>query len=160
MMYSLSDLRALASSVGFPDPALAAAVSMAESGGNTCAQGDPSTGDHRCDGPNGTSTSFGLWQVHTPANPQYDPASLLDPMYNARAALEISRGGKLWTPWTTYKTGAYRQWYQPGGYETVVPPERSTRGSPVLTAVAVLGMAAAAGYAIHEARASTRGARS
>lgn len=93
---SLSDLRSLAASVGFPDPVLAAAVAMAESGGNAFAVGDG-------------GTSFGLWQVHSPSHPEFDASRLLDSNYNAHAALLISKSGADWSAWTTYRTGAYKQ---------------------------------------------------
>jgi soluble lytic murein transglycosylase-like protein len=99
---NLSQLRDLAASVGFPDPDLAAAVAMAESGGNPNAIGDVTLG-----------RSVGLWQINLAAHPQYDEASLLDPTTNASAAFEISRGGTNWGPWTTYRTGAYEQYYSP-----------------------------------------------
>ena len=97
---NLAELTQLAYDHGFPDPALAAAVAMAESGGDPHAQGDP-RGPFDAT-PNGTSTSFGLWQVHTPAHPEYDPRSLLDPDYNADAAFKISSGGTVWKWWSTY----------------------------------------------------------
>jgi hypothetical protein len=93
---SLADLRSLAASVGFPDPELAAAVAMAESGGNPFAVGD-------------AGTSFGLWQVHTPSHPEFDSSQLLVASYNAHAALLISKSGTDWSPWTTFRTGAYKQ---------------------------------------------------
>jgi hypothetical protein len=98
----LSELQALAASVGFPNPALAAAIAMAESGGNPNAIGDLTLG-----------RSIGLWQINLAAHPQYDEAGLMDPATNAQAAFSISRGGTVWTPWTTYNTGAYEQFYSP-----------------------------------------------
>lgn len=98
----LAQLQALAASVGFPDPNLAAAVAMAESGGNPNAVGDLNLG-----------RSIGLWQINLAAHPNYDEAGLLDPTTNAQAAFEISRGGTTWTPWTTYRTGAYLRYYTP-----------------------------------------------
>jgi hypothetical protein len=97
---NLAAIRALAVSIGFPDPDLAAAVAMAESGGDPSAVGD-------------SGTSFGLWQVHTPAHPEYSADSLLTPTYNATAAFQISSGGRNWLPWSTYKSGAYLQYYAP-----------------------------------------------
>lgn len=93
---TVAQLRALAASVGFPAGALdvAAAIAMAESSGVPSAVGDQ-------------GTSFGLWQVHTPAHPEYTAAELFDPTENARAALAISRGGTDWTPWSTYNSGKY-----------------------------------------------------
>ena len=159
MNYSLKDLQALAAAVGFPDPALAAAVAMAESGGNPCAQGDPNVGKHSCDGPNGTSESFGLWQINVPNNPQYDPKSLLDPQYNARAALAISRNGATWRPWSTFKNGSYLKWYTQVVYppfggppiipQPVTPPEPSKKRDGVVV-VAAVALVAAAGYGAYK----------
>lgn len=97
---SLTQLQALASSVGFPDPNLAAAVAMAESGGNPDILGDLTLG-----------TSVGLWQINLAAHPSYTQTELTDPTANAQAALAISSNGTNWNPWTTYRTGAYQQWY-------------------------------------------------
>jgi hypothetical protein len=80
----------------------AAAVAMAESGGDPWAQGDPH--GPSAPSPNGTSTSFGLWQVNHPAHPEFDPQRLLETDYNARAAFVISNGGTRWTPWSTFTT--------------------------------------------------------
>ena len=88
MRLSLSQLRDLAASVGFPDPDTAAAIAMAESGG------DPNAYN--------TEGSYGLWQIHLVAHPSYDAQSLFDPTYNARAAFDISSGGTNFKPWTTY----------------------------------------------------------
>jgi hypothetical protein len=99
---TLDALRALAASVGFPNPALAAAVAMAESGGDPNAVGD--------DG-----TSLGLWQIHLPAHPEFASENLFDPVTNARAALAISHGGATWQPWSTFNSGAYLRWYLGAG---------------------------------------------
>jgi soluble lytic murein transglycosylase-like protein len=98
---SVAQLRELARKVGFPDPDLATAVAVAESGGNALAVGD-------------FGRSFGLWQIHTPAHPQFSAQSLFDPDYNARAALSISKNGADWKPWTTFRTGAYKQFLPKG----------------------------------------------
>jgi len=94
---TLAQLRALALSVGFPDPSLAAAVAMAESGGNVSAVGDVLLG-----------TSIGLWQIHVPSHPDWARQNLFDPTTNARAALDISKGGTDFTPWTTFKKGLHK----------------------------------------------------
>jgi hypothetical protein len=123
---TLDQIRAVAAQVGFPDPALAAAVAMAESGGYTNAVGDVDLGK-----------SIGLWQINLPSHPQYDPQALLDPTYNARAALAISSGGTDWSPWTTFRSGAYKTYYS------------TTHRDFVLAAsIAILGGAIA--YGIHE----------
>jgi Lysozyme like domain len=98
--FTLEELRAFATDQGFPDPNLAAAIAYAESGGFAGAVGDQ-------------GKSLGLWQIHTPSHPQYDPQSLLDAHYNAGAARDISKGGADWSPWTTYRTGAYQRYLPP-----------------------------------------------
>jgi len=94
---TLTELRQLAAEVGLPNPDLAAAIAMAESNGNPLAIGD-------------NGTSFGLWQIHLPAHPEYDAISLGDPMTNALAAKAISKNGADWTPWTTFNNGAYKKY--------------------------------------------------
>jgi hypothetical protein len=112
VILSLQALRVLAASAGFPDPRLAAAIAMAESGGETCARGDPKT-PADCADLGAPSTSFGLWQIHVPAHPEVDASRLFDPSYNAAAALAISGGGVNFTPWTTYTNGKYAQYLSP-----------------------------------------------
>lgn len=124
---SLAQLQALAASVGFPDPALAAAVAEAESGGNPNAYGDAKYGG-----------SIGLWQVNLPSHPQYTAAQLYDPTFNAQAALTISNNGTNWQPWTTYRTGAYKRWYN-----TPTPSSPLAPNNRALVAAAVVSVAAA-----------------
>lgn len=95
MTLGVSDLRALALQAGFPlaSADVAAAIAFAES------RGDPrSLGD--------SGTSYGLWQIHIPAHPQYSAAAtsgaLFDPLTNAQAALEVSAGGTNFHPWSTF----------------------------------------------------------
>lgn len=113
-MLTIEDLRALASSVGFPDPDTAAAVAMAESGGDPKASAivtKPAPG-------NLPERSFGLWQINTLAHPEFDESRLHDPVYNANAALLVSRQGTNWKPWsvftTTDPTRSYRRFMPPG----------------------------------------------
>jgi len=98
---SLAELRDLAQSVGFPDPDVAAAVAMAESGGFESNVGD-------------SGKSLGLWQVHTPSWPNYDTKLLLTKVYNAQAALEIRSTPKGWGHWSTYNDGLYLKYMPPG----------------------------------------------
>lgn len=100
---SLAELRELAAQVGFSDPDLAASVAMAESGGFEEAVGDG-------------GKSLGLWQVHTPSHPEFDASLLKTKVYNAQAALSIAKGGADWSPWTTFRSGAYQK------YMPVAPP--------------------------------------
>ena len=167
MILSLQQIQTLAAATGFSNPALAAAIAMAESRGDACAQGDPNIGFHPCSGPNGSSHSFGLWQVNVPSHPQYDAASLLDPNYNARAAYAISSSGTNWQPWSTawedpalrigyLGAGApFRRWYvsvpnpppaRPPKPPVVVRPSAPSSAGPLATLSAVV-LAATAGYA-------------
>jgi Lysozyme like domain len=114
MTMTLAELRSFALAMGFADPSTAAAIAFAESKGDPCALGDPPAPSSCSVPPSGPSTSFGLWQIHVPAHPQYDPARLLEPVYNAQAALAISGGGRSWGAWSTYNDRTYAQ-YLPGG---------------------------------------------
>jgi hypothetical protein len=93
------ELVALAKSEGFPDPNLAAAVALAESGGNPEAV-------------NATSREYsvGLWQINRKAHPQYSEETLRNPTENARAAYAISNGGMSWKPWGAYTDGSYKKY--------------------------------------------------
>lgn len=163
MKLSLPQLVDLARRHGFPDPELAAAVAMAESGGDSCSQGDPNIGYHPCGGPNGQSQSFGLWQVNIPSNPQYDAASLLDPDANANAAYVISSSGTNWRPWSTawddpnQRVGylgaraLFRPYYHPvSDFPGITPPTERDRSAPVV--LAAVALATFAGYAASERR--------
>ena len=71
---------------------VAAAIAMAESGGQSVKQkGQPAA-----------TTGWGIWQI-TPGDP-----SLLDPNTNAKAAVaKYKAAGNSFSPWTTYNDGAY-----------------------------------------------------
>lgn len=84
-----------------------AAIAMAESRGrNIKQQGQPYA-----------TTGWGLWQI-TPGGPE-----LLNPMANARAAVE-KYNARGFEPWTTYTSGAYKQFLQGGnaGGPQIVSP--------------------------------------
>lgn len=87
----------IATRAGFPDPKLAAAIALAESGGvpNALLK---SSREH----------SVGLWQINTLVHP-YTPEDMRDPLKNAAAALAISKLGTDWTPWSAFKNGKYLQ---------------------------------------------------
>ncbi len=74
-----------------PDQAVTwTAIAMAESGGNADAHN-----------PRGED-SWGLWQINVDPDVRDNPwGDLTDPVNNARAAYEISRGGTDMRPWTT-----------------------------------------------------------
>lgn len=94
-----------------------AAIALAESGGCRYALAGPkdvrpvkSCTYRQTNGEN----SVGLWQINVQAHPQYSVQSLFDPNANARAAVSILGGGPP-TPWSTYTSGAYRQYLSGGG---------------------------------------------
>jgi hypothetical protein len=90
------------------DLTVAVAVAMAESSGDTKAH-NPVPPDN----------SYGLWQINMigslgPARrDEFDLESnreLFDPAENAKAAWAISGHGDSFRPWTTYTSGAYKQY--------------------------------------------------
>jgi hypothetical protein len=83
---------------------IAAAVALAESGGN------PNAENHNTDG----STDRGLWQI----NSVHGSQSTFDVAANTKAAIVISANGTNWHPWTTYNSGAYRKFLSGGGPAT------------------------------------------
>jgi Lysozyme like domain len=73
--------------------AMAAAIAMAESGGNSQASNTNSNG----------SIDRGLWQI----NSSNGSGSTFDVMTNARTAVQMSNNGTNWRPWcTAYSDGA------------------------------------------------------
>lgn len=84
----------LATRAGFPDPRMAAAIAMAESGGVPNALGDG-------------GVSVGLWQINTRAHPVYNRTQMSNPELNAEAAFRISKGGTNWKPWSVFTSGRY-----------------------------------------------------
>ena len=98
--YTRRDLRSLARDVGFKDPKMAAAIALAESSGDPLAVGvnkKPRSKDR------------GLFQINDRWHPEVTDRCAFDPRCNAEAALEISNGGRDWTPWSTWHNGAYKQ---------------------------------------------------
>jgi hypothetical protein len=87
----------LAKTVGFPDPILAAAIAMAESGGNPKSAADTPR-----------ELSIGLWQINLKAHTQYTRPQMENPLLNAKAAFAISKHGKDWRPWGAYTNGSYK----------------------------------------------------
>lgn len=69
------------------------AVARAESSGNPTACGDD-------------DQSIGLWQIHTPAHPQYNLDCLFNSDCNAQAAVQVSSNGLNWNPWCTWEKSA------------------------------------------------------
>lgn len=101
----------LAKGAGFSGNALQTivAIAMSESGLRPDAQGDTGIQTDKW-GP-----SVGLWQVRTlkaatGSGGTRDIQKLLaDTNFQAKAAWEISGGGKTWQPWSVYTSGAYQK---------------------------------------------------
>lgn len=102
--WSFAELRDLAVQVGFPDPDVAAAVALAESGGDPLAVRISNV-----------EASYGLWQINVRAHSTYDASQLGDPLYNAQAALAIRKTELGWGHWSAYTSGRYRQYMPRGG---------------------------------------------
>jgi len=93
----------------------AAAIAMAESGGNSQATDNDSNG----------SVDRGLWQI----NSVHGAQSTYDVMGNARAAVSISNNGANWSPWVTYTNGAYRRYLQTGVAPDMSVPINATNAA-------------------------------
>lgn len=90
---------------------LAAAIALAES------SGDPNSTNHNTNG----STDRGLWQI----NSVHGAQSTYNIPANVRAAIAISGNGSNFGPWTTYTSGAYKQ-YLSGAARAALPNGAST----------------------------------
>lgn len=101
MKLSAAQIAQYAQGAGFSgdDLVVATAVALAESSGNTGVVGDLALT------PGG---SVGLWQINLRWHPEYTAEELTDPATNAAAAFKIyTAAGNSFTPWSTYKNGAY-----------------------------------------------------
>jgi len=101
--YGKSALRNLWRNAGGPSNVanIAAAIALAESGGRPGAKNVNTNG----------SIDRGLWQI----NSIHGRLSTFNVGANARAAVKIWRDAGGFSPWVTYKTGAYRQFLRRGG---------------------------------------------
>jgi len=89
---------------------IAAAIGQGESGGNPNAHNtNTATGDN----------SYGLWQINMLGRLQAERLALLgipnnealfDPQTNARAMRILSANGTDFTPWSVFKSGAYKEY--------------------------------------------------
>lgn len=137
--YTLQELEALWVKAGGSQvyAPMAAAVALAESGGNPGASNRNKNG----------SVDRGLWQV----NSIHGGLSTFDPLANARAAVSISTGGTNWRPWcAAWSTGLCSGSYLgkgapvldhlPAGANTGVVPSGTASAytvTPALKAIAV-----------------------
>lgn len=105
MNLSIAQLVQLAQIAGWSgeDLATAVAIALAESGGNPNAY-NPETGAGAAQG----KGSYGLWQIYLSAHPEDASGNLYDPPTNANDAYRIySAAGNSFSPWSTFKSGAY-----------------------------------------------------
>lgn len=93
---------------------MAAAISQAESGGDTTAT------NHNTNG----TIDRGAWQI----NSVHGALSTYDENANAKAAISISGNGTNWGPWTTFTTGAFKQFLS-GAATATVPASTTTSPS-------------------------------
>lgn len=92
-----------AKAAGFPDDqiGIAVAVATAESGLKPTATNRNTNG----------STDFGLWQINSIHASVLSQGTWSDPADNAVMAFKIwQQAGNSWTPWVTFKTGAYQKY--------------------------------------------------
>lgn len=89
-----------AAGAGFTGAGLAdaIAVALAESGGNPKAV-HVNADKYR-------SRDRGLWQINDHWHPEVSDAAAFDPARCAAAAFRISGGGRSWSAWSTWKSGA------------------------------------------------------
>lgn len=102
---SIKEIASFAENAGFSgdDLTIAVSVALAESGGNPRAYNP----EKAAGAPEGEG-SYGLWQIYLHAHPEYKGKDLYDPQVNARAAYQIySDAAYMFTPWSTFKSGAY-----------------------------------------------------
>jgi len=122
----VTTLQTLAANAGFTgsDVNVAAAIAMAESGGNSNDY-NPET---RAKGgtPQGQG-SFGLWQIYLHAHPEFASWNLYDPQTNANAAFSVYQAaGFSFSPWTTFRSGQYMAYLQQFQQQTPLTIDAST----------------------------------
>jgi cell wall-associated NlpC family hydrolase len=91
------------------------AIALAESGGET--------GAHNAVG----EDSRGLWQINVAAHPDLRDVDLSDPLANAKAAFDVSGGGKDISAWTTTHGGPSARYL---GYRTEAEVAAQLNGDP------------------------------
>jgi hypothetical protein len=101
------------------DVAMAVAIALAESGGNTGATNFNTNG----------STDYGLWQINTVHPDLLASGDWQNPDDNARMAHSVfATAGSSWTPWSTFNNNAYIP-FQTRGDAAAADPDTSATGS-------------------------------
>jgi hypothetical protein len=124
MRLNAQQIAGYAKAAGFPpgEIATATAVALAESAGETTATNKNSN----------NSVDYGLWQINTVHGQLLNQGDKFNPLDNARMALTVwQRAGNKWTPWTVYKSGAYRAQMGAGTMGAAAPTDpQETVGTP------------------------------
>lgn len=108
MKIGYDEILKYAQDAGFGNDApTAAAIALAESGGDTTAY-NPET---QADTPEGMG-SYGLWQIYLKAHPEYTCMDLFDAAQNAQSAFAVYSAAGGFHPWSTFKSGAYQNYLQ------------------------------------------------
>lgn len=76
---------------------IATAIALAESKGDTDAIHHNSNG----------TVDYGVWQINSVHGALLNSHNWRDPSDNAEMMFTISNGGRNWSPWSTFKSGAY-----------------------------------------------------
>jgi len=102
---SYGEMKQFALEAGFTGAAAdrIAAIAMTESSGNIYAHN-----------PKYPDDSYGITQINALAHGAVAKEAYGNPLRAMQLAYRISKGGRDFTPWTTYTSGAYRQFYSPG----------------------------------------------
>ena len=105
--YSYGQLEGLWIAAGGPaaEASTAAAVAIAESGGNPLAAYPGTT---VAAGEGSTTDATGLWQILGLPSGDFTAAELTDPLSNAKMAVaKYTQAGNSFSPWQTYDEGDY-----------------------------------------------------
>jgi hypothetical protein len=113
---------------------IAAAIAMAESGGNpTVTSANPDGG-----------TNVGPWQLDTlGVGSGYSVAQLQDPAVNAAVAVNGSANGTNWSDWETYANGAYKAFLSNGTTPDTAGLPAAATTAATLTSATTSGTACA-----------------
>lgn len=116
MKISYDEILKYAQDAGFGNDApIAAAIAMAESGGDTTAYNkEPQDvpGRYGRDNEDDGLGSYGLWQIYRAAHPEASCADLTDPSVNAYFAFQVYSAARGFHPWSTFNSGAYQNYLQ------------------------------------------------
>lgn len=135
---TIQEIIQLVKSVGFSESnaPIIAAIAMAESGGNPLAKGVNKDG----------SIDRGLFQINNKWHSEVPDSCAYNPKCAAKAAYQISNGGKSFSAWVTYTNGAYKK-YLPGSSESLGQSQTGSNTSggigdlPAMIVAASLGLA-------------------